>query len=415
MSHSIRLFAFGALALATAWTTPALAQAVSAANSAVVAGGSSTSNWTIRPRGRFQLDYGSVSAPRLDLAANQVELGPDTRVRRAYLGVDIATPDGWGARFEADFAAKPLTLVDAYLFYKPRKDITITVGQHKPFWGLEELGSDNFTTFQERAAFTTAFGFERRIGLSGAYAGKDVLLQAGVFADDATSFGFPDSGTAVPRDFDDAWSIDGRAVYMPKIGKGQIHLGGSLHYRRTKNVETLRYRARPFLRTTDLRFVDTRNIAGADGEFGIGLETAYIQGPFHASAETFWQKVLRPGQFNPTFNGGYAELGYVVTGGTTTYRGGVYDRLSPRKPVSKGGTGAVQVNARYDWLDLSDGPVVGGRQDVAGLSLVWVPETHLRLLADYGHFWIHNSPVTASGGQHDYEADSFGLRAQFDF
>lgn len=407
MSKSIHATALAALAVAAGWALPAQAQTASAAGA--------SSDWSIKPRGRIQLDYGNVTGPDLDLPVNRIELGPDTRVRRAYLGVDIAIPGGWGVRFETDFAAKPVALTDAYVFYKPRKDITITAGHHKPFWGMEEMGSDNFTSFQERAAYSTAFGFERRVGLSAVYAGKTLLVQGGVFADDATALGFPDSGPAVPRDFDDAWSFDARAVYMPKLGKAQLHLGGSIHYRDTKNLETLRYRARPFVRTTDLRFVDTRNIAGTGGELGIGLEAAYVQGPFHATVESFWQKAMRPGQFSPTFNGGYAELGYVLTREATPYKNGGYDRLVPKKSVGKGGVGAFQLNARYDWLDLTDGAFVGGWQDMAGVSLIWVPVAHLRFIADYGHFWIKDSPVTASGGQHDYQANAFGLRGQFDF
>ena len=41
-----------------------------------------------------------------------------------------------------------------------------------------------FTPLMERAAFNSAFGFERRVGLSATYSGKDVLVQAGVFSDD---------------------------------------------------------------------------------------------------------------------------------------------------------------------------------------------------------------------------------------
>jgi phosphate-selective porin OprO and OprP len=392
------------------------AQAQTAEPAPKPAASSSSGEWTVKPRGRLQLDYGNVSGPSLDLAANQAELGPDTRVRRAYLGVDLTAPGGkFGARLEADFASNPITLTDAYLFYKPRKNLTITAGHHKPFWGLEELTSDNFTTFQERAAYSSTFGFERRVGLSAAYVGKTVVLQGGVFSDDTTSLGFPSSGTAAARDFDDQVSFDGRAVFMPKLGKGQLHLGGSVHYRDLKNLETVRYRARPFVRTTDLRFVDTRNLTGTSGELGLGAELAYIHGPFHASAESYWQKALRPVLGDRTFNGGYAEVGYILTGENQAYKGGIYDRLTPKKPLGKGGFGAVQLNVRYDWLDLNDGPTIGGHQDMAGVSLVWVPHKQFRFIADYGHFWIKNSPVTASGGQRDYTADAFGLRAQFDF
>lgn len=421
-----------ALAFAAGWVSPAYAEGqdqgvnegkalpefaapARGVNANKTLASSSQSEWSIKPRGRVQFDFGTIGGPRLDAPASQAEMGPDTRIRRGYLGVDITIPGGFGARFETDFAANPITLTDAYVFYKPSRDVTITAGQHKPFWGLEEMTSDNFTSFQERAAFTTAFGFERRVGVSAAYVGKSLVLQGGVFADDAVSLGFPASSMVAVRDIGDAYSVDARAVWMPKVGGAQLHVAGSVHYRDTKNLESVRYRARPFVRTTDVRFVDTRNIPGTDGELGLGAEVAYINGPFHAAVESFWQKALRPGLTSPAFDGGYAEVGYIVTGEKTQYKGGVYDRLTPQRPVGKGGLGAVQINVRYDWLDLNDRAIVGGRQDMTGLSLVWIPAKHLRFVADYGHFWVKDSPITADGGQHDYEADSFGLRAQFDF
>jgi phosphate-selective porin OprO and OprP len=398
-----------AILIGAYWALPAHAQ-----SSDVKPVASADSGWSVKPRGRIQAEIGSVEGPALDLPPNQAELGTDFRIRRAYLGVDIAMPGNFGARLEADFAGDAVSLTDAYLFYKPSKQLTITAGHQKAFFGLEDMTSDNFSSFQERAAYSTAFGFERRVGLSAAYAGKEFLVQAGVFTDDTSAFGFPSSSSS-PRAFDDAVSFDARAVYMPKLGGSQLHLGGSIHYRDYKDPQSVRYRARPFVRTTDIRFVDTKAMAGTEGELGLGAEFAYLRGPLHVAAESFWQKALRPGLGDRTFNGGYAEVGYVLTGESRSYKAGTFDRLSPKKELGKSGFGAVELNLRYDWLDLNSGPVVGGRQDLVGLSLVWVPLKHLRFIADYGHLWLKDSPVTASGGRRDYEADTFGLRAQFDF
>jgi phosphate-selective porin OprO/OprP len=317
-------------------------------------------------------------------------------------------PGGFGYRVEADLANSSVNITDMYLTYKPKPELTLTVGQHKPFWGLEEMTSDLFTSFQERAAYTSTFGFERRLGVSASYVGKTFVVQGGLFSEDVASLN---------SDIDNSWSADGRAVFMPRLGSGQLHLGGSIHYRRLNDQlfnESVRYRARPFVHTTDLRFVDTGAIANATSELGIGAEAAYINGRFHASAEGFWQKVNRTGFASPTFNGGYAEVGYFLTDDATAYKGGVYDRTRPRHPLGKGGIGAIQVNARYDWLDLNDAAIVGGRQQIAGLSLLWIPTDYVRFIFDYGHLWLDDAAVVA-GGTRDYGADTFGMRAQFDF
>jgi phosphate-selective porin OprO/OprP len=294
-----------------------------------------------------------------------------------------------------------------YLTYTASEALTITLGQHKPFWGFEEMTSDLFTSFNERAAYHGAFGFERRVGLSATYAGKNVLLQGGIFADNAADLN--GDGTNNSRSF------DGRIVFMPKLGDTQLHLGASGHSRRFNDFSsTARYRARPFTRTTDTRFVDTRGFA-ADGEDSFGVEAFVNNDRFHAKAESHWLTAKRIGAFaDPTFNGGYAEVGYFLTKDSLAYKGGVVDRTKPSRPLGKGGMGAVQVNARYDWIDLSDDVIVGGKQQTYGLSLIWTPTEYLKFIANYGHLELSDAAVLA-GGDRDYSADVFGMRAQIDF
>ena len=76
--------------------------------------------------------------------------------------------------------------------------------------------------------------------------------------------------------------------------------------------------------------------------------------------------------------------------------------------------GAWQINARYDWVDLSDEAVTGGKQQIYGLSLVWTPTEYVRFMANYGHLELTDAAVLA-GGSGDYSADVVGMRAQIDF
>jgi len=356
--------------------------------------------WSFKPRGRLQVDTGGVDAP-----GTNTSLGMATELRRAFLGVDGTMPGGIGYRAEIDVANSGVEITDLYLTYKASPKLTLTLGQHKPFWGMEEMTSDLFTSMMERAAFNSAFGYERRVGLSAAYQGKAVLVQGGVFTDNAADLSL---------DTNNSYSVDGRVVLMPKVGGGQVHLGGSVHYRDFNDAAaTTRYRARPFLHTTDVRLVNTGSIA-ATGETGYGLEAAYINGRFHASAETAWIRPHRPGLTDPSFNGGFAEVGYLLTDDTTAYKNGVYERIRPKAPLGKGGIGAIQTNLRYDWLDLNSGAIVGGRQQVLGASVLWMPTDYVRFIVNYGHLWLNDVAVTANG-KRDYQADAFGMRAQFDF
>jgi phosphate-selective porin OprO/OprP len=392
-----------AAAAAAAPPTPTSVPAPSRAEAAWKAAPewSSGDGFSFKPRGRLQIDAGVIDAP-----VSIRGLGSATEFRRAYLGMEGSLPGNFGYRIEADFANSAVDLTDVYLTYKPSAALTLTIGNHKPFGGLDEMTSDLFTPMMERASFTSAFGFERRVGLSGTYTAGDLLVQAGAFSDDPESLN---------DDGNNNYSLDGRIAFSPAVGGGRLHIGGSAHYRDLSDeADVARYRARPFLHTTDVRLVDTGQFS-ATSERNFGAELAYIHGPFHATAEGHVLTALRPGLDNATFWGGYVELGMLVTGGDrTAFKGGAYDRIKPVSPVTEGGIGAIQLNARYDRIDLSDGAIIGGVQQTLGLSAVWIPTDYVRFLVNYGHLWIGDAAVPAEL-RPDYQVDAFGMRAQVDF
>ncbi|HWT42097.1 MAG TPA: porin [Sphingopyxis sp.] len=358
--------------------------------------------WSFKPRGRIQLDVAGIDAPA---GATGIRGSTATEFRRVYLGVDGRIPGGFSYRVEADIANSEVELTDIYMTYGTGP-FSVTAGQIKPFWSLDDMTSDLFTSFTERAAFTQAFGFERRVGLSAQYKGKALLVQGGVFGDNARDL----------TDSNHSLSIDGRVVFMPKLGDTQLHLGASAHYRDPNDpAATNRYRARPFVHTTDVRLVDT-GLLDISSERGLGLEGAVLAGPFHAAGEAYWQTVKRSASADPTFFGGYAEIGMVLTPGDMRgYRDGAFDRLKPSKPIDAGGIGAIEVNARYDYLDLNDAGIVGGQQKTALIGLVWAPIDYIRITANYGKVWVDDARVAAANGDRNYSADTFGLRTQVDF
>lgn len=365
---------------------------------------STREGWSFKVRGRAQFDVAGVDAP--DSIAARKSLGFASRLRRARLGVDGAVPGGFGYRAEVEFGNSDVVLNDVYLTYKASPRLLLMLGHQKIFQSLEEQGSNLNTSFMERAAFNGAFNNERRLGLSAAYTGDLVMVQGGVFTDSAVDLNV---------DSNNSYSLDGRIVLMPKLGGGQLHLGASAHYNDFNDAaSSVRYRVRPFVRTTDLRLVDTGAI-DATGERRFGAEFAYIRGRFHATVESQWITPMRPaGLASPTFNGGFAEVGYLLTDDAVAYKNGTYERIRPKRPVAKGGIGAIQVNLRYDWLSLNSGAILGGRQQIAAASLVWIPDDHVRFILNYGHLWLDDAAVPA-GTDTDYTANALGLRAQFDF
>ncbi len=119
---------------------------------------------------------------------------------------------------------------------------------------------------------------------------------------------------------------------------------------------------------------------------------------------------------DPTFFGGYAEVGYFLTEGDSRgYKSFTFNRTRPANPVDEGGIGAIQVNLRYDHLDLNDGSIVGGIQNGYFASLVWIPTDYTRMIFNYGHLDYSDAIYALPGGDTSYGADVFGVRAQVDF
>lgn len=358
--------------------------------------------WSFKPRGRLNIDAGSINAPDSTGRAD----GFNSELRRARLGVEGDIPGGFGYKFEMDFAGNEAEVTDAILTYEDGP-VTVNVGQHNTFQSLEELTSSRWSSFIERAAFTDAFGFERRLGVSVEIEPTDtILFQAGLFSDNIGDL----PGKAM--------SADGRVVFMPEIGDSQLHLGASVHYTDVADGDTVRYRQRPLVHFTDERFINTGNMP-ASSEMGAGVEAAFISGPFHAVAEGFWQSSnLVGGMEDANFFGGYAEAGFFLTSGDSRgYRGGTFNRTRPANPVDEGGIGAFQIVARYDYLDLTDtgAGIIGGTQDGYMASLVWVPTDYTRFLINYARLDYEDAIYAATGGTRDYSVDVLGMRAQIDF
>lgn len=357
--------------------------------------------WSFKPRGRLQLDAGVVDAPDgLGVPGD----GFASRARRVRLGFEGTIPGGFGYKVEADFASGSAEFADAFLSYTDG-GTTITVGQHDNFQGLERISTSNVGSFMERASFNEAFNFERKVGLSLTQESGPLILQGGVFTDaigDLNTNGNSSIG------------LDGRIVFAPKVGDTQLHFAASGHWRDLPIVQPVtRYRSRPQIRTTDLRFVSTPNL-GVESEQDWGVEAAVIAGRFHAAAEGHWLTASVPGIADPTFFGASVEAGLFLTDDQRGYGKGVFRAVKVKKPVGQGGMGAWQVNARYDHLDLTNGPIIGGSQDAYMASLIWTPIDYVRFLLNYARMDVRDAAI-AIAGDRNYNVSSLGLRAQISF
>jgi phosphate-selective porin OprO/OprP len=366
---------------------------------------------SFKVKGRIQYDAGVLMAPA---SVKDRSKGYANELRRLRLGGEGVLGGGFGYKLETELSDNAVDLVDTYITYE-RGKLLLTLGNQNEFQSLDELIGDTTGSTMERAAFTDAFGFERRLGLSAQYRSGMLLAQAGVFSDSADSLlnsaDGPNGG-----DENNSYGVDGRIVLAPKIGKTQLHFGVSGHWRDFNRLAETpqRYRQRPYLHTSNSRFLATPSFS-ADGESHYGLELAGTRGALHWAGEAHWLTVSRPGDLaNPTFFGAYAEVGYFLTGETRSYKNGIFVSTKPKRPVGSGGIGAVQVNLRYDYLDMNDKGIVGGTQNAFVAAVIWTPIEFLRFNLNYGHIDYTDAAILA-GARSDYGVNVLGARAELDF
>lgn len=362
-------------------------------------------------KGRIQYDAGYVSAP--PGSADQ-GFGSGSEARRIRLGGEGKLGAGFGYKLELELSDNSVDLVDTFVTYE-KGGWLLTVGNHNQFQSLDELIGDTTGSTMERAAFTDAFNFERRLGVSAQYAHGPWLAQLGVFSDDITALSNSSDGVN-GGDENNSISFDGRIVLAPKIGKTQLHLGLSGHWRdlgRTADAGT-RYRQRPYLHFSNSRVMATPSM-DVQQETHYGLELAAVRGPWHFAGEGHWLTASRPGLPDPTFFGGYAEVGYFLTDGDSrSYGKGILGGVDPKSPVGSGGIGAVQLNLRYDYLSLNDGPIQGGVQNGLIGAIVWTPINYLRFNLNYGYLRYTDIPASVSADS-SFGLHTGGVRVELDF
>ena len=358
------------------------------------------SEWRLRPSWRIQYDIASIDGPNGLAGVGSVE-----DVRRARVGVDLAMPHGFSARVETEFAAEPIELTDAYLQWRG-KTMKVILGQQKAQFPLDQESSHLNTSFLERAAFVSAFGYTRRTGISGHFTKADWSISGGFYTDPLISLN--DVAT-------NSMSADFRTYWSPQLADTNLHFGVAYHLRDLNDVRlaATRYGSRPALRITDTRYIGTPAFAvGKEQRFG--LESAAVHGRFHFASEAHWLKAQRVILNDPTFFGGYAEVGIFLTNDSRPLRGGLFGAIKPRKPIGAGGLGAVQLNLRYDYLDLNSGTIIGGKQNGYLASLIWTPADNFRLMGQYTKLRYTDADIPVAGDR-SYRVGILGVRGQISF
>ncbi len=350
--------------------------------------------------GRIQLDglVGNFSdQAELELGRSD---GSGVIFRRARINLEASFSD-FLFKAEYDFAggSGDANFRDVYLGVRNLPcSSTLQIGHFKEPFSLDQLTSDNYVTFLERN-LADNFAPARNTGVMWTTLPHEGRMtwalggfrEVGEFGDD--------------YDDNDTWNITTRVTGLPiasEDGSRLLHLGVGYSHKFTDEDESYRVRARPGVQIPD-RLFDTMLFPTANVDL-FGAEGAVVVGP--ASLQAEYIHALVDGdeglQRNVDFWGSYVEASVFVTpGDRRAYKreAGAFDRIKPVKPFSlSGGTGAVQVAARFDFIDLEDKNISGGRGWTVGPAVNWYLTSHLRLVGNYVHGRREGDGVFNGGG-----------------
>lgn len=302
---------------------------------------------------------------------------------------------------------------------------TVRIGNQKEWFSLEHLESYRSLLYMERSYLfdfsqLTAFnnGFSPGVSAFNTWADDRLFTAVGVYKNESDLSGY---GIGYGN-----YAVTGRVAALPLYdpdNHAYWHIGGAMSHRDPVDGQ-VRIRIRNEVRNAPfplLNLIGDTGAITAESQDLYNLETAAAFGPLTLSAEYTANLVngARVGT-GPTlgtlaYQGFYAQGMVFLTG---EHRGwdpklGAFKRVVPLNNLSFANNtwGAVEVGARYTYLDLDDKGVNGGRLNDVTLGLTWYWNANARIQLNYDYLYRDGgtNPL-AKGAIH-----SLGTRLAMDF
>jgi phosphate-selective porin OprO and OprP len=349
-------------------------------------------NFKLNIGGRAQLDW-NISDPG-GAVKRQFNLhGTDTGVefRRARLSIAGLVYNNIDFKFEYDFADGTPAFKDVYMGISKLPLVQyLRVGHFKEPFSLEEVTSDDFTTFQERATMN-AFAPDRNTGFAvmPAFFDQRTTVQAGAFRE-TDNFG---KGFGSDQEYNITARVTGLPWYV--VGQHLLHLGLSYTHK-FRSDQDITFSQRPESHLFPASLVNTQKIK-TGGVDAINPEIAFALGPVSVQGEYTHAFVAQVDEPDPQFGAFYVEGSYFLTGESRAgfYRTqfGYFDRVIPIDNFSVDGKhwGAWQLVARFSRIDLDSKNVEGGTLDDVTAGVNWYLNPNTRVIVNY--VWAHLESV----------------------
>ena len=384
---------------------------------------------------QVQFDYGTYFQNNVTPTTQFPKLNSGVNLRRGRIFF-VGKYDDFTLNITPDFGGSPdgsPTLYEANLNFTGFKPVTATLGYFKPWFSLYDSQSSNDFLLMERPSIVeiarnVAAGDAR--ATAGLKASTDRYFAA--WAATGTTYGAQSASSLNGEQISTVGRVAGRPYYDKDWN---VHLDFSGEYVFHPNINasgvpgvsrtTFNLQDRPEDRAADTnRLISTGNLSIENvgvygGEVAINWRNLLIQGGYYHIGET--QSKL-PGQPAPnlSFNGGYVEAGWVITGEPIRYNVGaaafarpkVDDPFIIKDNSIETGIGAWELAARWSVMNLNSnvtpgvsqsvtGGVFGGYQQIFGANISWYPNDWVRLYLQFQYTQVDklNSAGTAQIGQ----------------
>ena len=408
--------------------------------------------------GRIHYDVGGYDYRPDTAATSPQKLDSGENLRRARIGITGKFLSDWNFALIYDFGGSsdgfggtaPGSLTgggtsgveNAYLSYTGFKPfggkMAIEGGIMDIPWTLDEATSSNDILFMERASagiiaqnvaagdFRSAFGTRW----------WNDQLWVGGYVTGPTSGSIHSASSTAPAGTSEQYGGVVRVAGNPISGRDySVHIGADAEWliqpprNLVTQAQTLTLSDRPELRIDPTTLISTGAIANVSGAQVYGVEAAATYGPFIAQGEYYWFNVDRTantglppfGASSLKFDGGYAQIGYVLTGETHAYNpsSASYGGVKPANPFSLtgGGWGAWEIAGRVSQMNLNDqlataAGIAGGRQTVYTVALNWYVNNNVRFMLDYLHGDIAKQASSVSTVDAGSKFDAVAMRTQ---
>lgn len=402
-------------------------------------------------RGRVQLDWASFNQDINDFGAGyscataspdaRCDLGSGTVFRRVRFGVEGKVFRDFIYELRFDFGGTDVEgagiINIARLGYTGIPGLRIHAGAIQPIVTMYDATSSAELTTMERpqviTALVGAFGGDNgRIGLEATYQKEGLLYPEDNFVISGALTGDRVATNRGSGDRDENTQILGRLAYRffsDGVSNAQIGMSGAqLQSGRGTTpgtARTIQLEARPEIRVTGQRFVDTAALAiePDQGAMAYGFEFGANWQNLYLAAE--WYKFdldARNTAADPEFSGWYVEGEWIITGENKRYAASatnnniaVFRGPSIAAPWSLGGgIGAWSLHGRYSTLDLNwnegvagaaapVGGVRGGESTHKILGVTWYMNSNVKMMAEYNMVEIERLSSTGTSLNADFD------------